>query len=257
MIVLRPVGSGTPSVWPVRNLTTLPAVVRSKNGRMQSTELSLSSPGTRRASGLRTMRPSSCVMWVWSLAGRNDTITSARGQSQPVEIASLATSTRTCSASWTRWGSIQSTSHAPNVCVEWSPKTWRTASESRSGNSAKISSSARPSWSGSGVFGAWSTSSGCTISGEPCVVGVLLPSASLDSRSLRAARRTSTVSKLPASAGMSRTTVSLTSPDSWTRNPSTVDGRERAAVLSASASAIASLKRSMVAEMPQTIGIGG
>ena len=47
------------SIWPVRNLTTFPAVVRSKNGRMQSTELSRSSPGTRRASGLRTIRPSS------------------------------------------------------------------------------------------------------------------------------------------------------------------------------------------------------
>ena len=40
--------------------TTLPAVVRSKNGRMQSTALSSSSPGTRRASGVRTIRPSSC-----------------------------------------------------------------------------------------------------------------------------------------------------------------------------------------------------
>ena len=57
-------------------------------------------------------------MWVWSFAGRNDTSTSARGQSQPVEIASLATRTRTCGASCTRCGSIQSTSHAPNFCVE-------------------------------------------------------------------------------------------------------------------------------------------
>ena len=59
---------GIDSMIPVRNFTTLPAVVRSKNGRMQSTELSRSSPGTRRASGLRTIRPSSCVMCVWSCA---------------------------------------------------------------------------------------------------------------------------------------------------------------------------------------------
>jgi hypothetical protein len=43
---------------------------------------------------------------VWSLADRNETMTSARGQSQPVEIASLAMSTRTCSDS----ASIRSTS---------------------------------------------------------------------------------------------------------------------------------------------------
>ena len=50
---------GMDSRSPVRNRTTFTAVVRSKNGRMQSTAFSRSSPGMRRASGLRTMRPSS------------------------------------------------------------------------------------------------------------------------------------------------------------------------------------------------------
>src|SRR4029450_8283050 len=83
-------------------------------------------------------------MWAWSLAGRNDTSTSARGQSQPVEMASLATRTRTCDSSCTRCGSIQSTSHAPNFCVEWSPSTCRQGEMLSSGYSAKIVSSAIP-----------------------------------------------------------------------------------------------------------------
>jgi len=48
-----------------------------------------------RASGVRTMRPSSCAMSVWSAARRNDIITSARGQSQPVVSAILKKTTRT------------------------------------------------------------------------------------------------------------------------------------------------------------------
>ena len=70
-------------------LATLAAVRRSKCGSTHSTEFSRSFPDTRRASGVRTIRPRSWVMWVSSLAGRKDTSTSARGQSQPVEIASL------------------------------------------------------------------------------------------------------------------------------------------------------------------------
>ena len=52
-------------------------------------------------------------------------------------------------------------------------------------------------------------------------------------------------------------TVSLTSPDSWTRDRSTVTGGSARRDLSASAAFIASLNRSIVAEMPHTIGIGG
>ena len=155
--------SGSSSIWPVRNLTTFPAVVRSKNGRMQSTEFSRSSPGTRRASGLRTIRPSSCVMWVWSFAGRNDTSTSARGQSQPVEIASFATSTRTSvvvlDALRLDPVDLPAAERLCRVLAEHVPHATRGRGP---GSRRRSSSSARPTSSGSGVFGICSTSSGST-----------------------------------------------------------------------------------------------
>ena len=54
-------------------------------------------------------------MWVRSTARRNDTITSARGQSQPVLMASLAMSTRTQVASCTRSGEMYGTVYLPKV----------------------------------------------------------------------------------------------------------------------------------------------
>ena len=96
-----PVPSSSCSRSPSMALATRPAVGRSKCGSKHSTEFSRSLPGTRRASGVRTIRPRSWVMWVSSAAGRNDTSTSARGQSQPVEIASLANNTRMCVRSCT------------------------------------------------------------------------------------------------------------------------------------------------------------
>ncbi len=99
-------GVSSPALAPVSMATTSLTAWVLKNGRMQSTALSRSRPGIRRALGVRTRRPRSWVMWVLSVAGRNDTITSARGQSHPVEMASLATSTRHHVASWTRSGSM-------------------------------------------------------------------------------------------------------------------------------------------------------
>ncbi len=78
----------------------------SKNGGRQSTEFNRSLPGIRRASGVRTIRPRSCVICVLSRAGRNETMTSARGQSQPVLMASFAIRTRTHVESCTRSGEM-------------------------------------------------------------------------------------------------------------------------------------------------------
>ena len=101
------VSSSSLEVAPFISISATPvAVLRSKNGSRQSTEFSNSLPGMRRASGVRIIRPSNWVMWVRSLAGRIETSTSARGQSQPVEIADFASSTRTCLASCTRCGSM-------------------------------------------------------------------------------------------------------------------------------------------------------
>ncbi len=61
-------------------------------------------------------------MCVLSFAGRNETSTSARGQSHPVEIASFAMRMRTCVLSSTSCGSIHGTSHAPNFCIVCSPE---------------------------------------------------------------------------------------------------------------------------------------
>ena len=80
---------------------------------------------------------------------------------------------------------------------------------------------------------------------------------SVESFSLRAARRTRTESKLPASSGMSRTRVSLTKPDSCTRSRSTITDGRGCRFLVASASCIAVSKWAMVADMPHTIGMGG
>ena len=88
---------------------TASTVCLSNFGSRQSTVFSRSSPGMRRASGLRTMRPNICAMYVWSFAGRKETITSARGQSQPVLIASLAMRTRTHVSFCTRCGSMYGT----------------------------------------------------------------------------------------------------------------------------------------------------
>ena len=131
-------------------------------------------------------------MWVWSFAGRNDTITSARGQSQPVEIASLATSTRTCVSSWTRCGSIQSTSQLPNFCdgVVAEHVAHGVAAQLRD-TRRRSCRARRPMSSGSGVFGVWSTSSGWTTSRRPCVLAYVCQR-SVDCRSFAAARRTST-----------------------------------------------------------------
>ena len=73
---------------------------------------------------------------------------------------------------------------------------------------------------------------------------------------MRAARVAKFVSRLPASAGMSSLIVSLIKPDHCTRAGSTVTGGKAVRLPSTSASAIASVKRCAVAEMPQTTGIG-
>lgn len=64
-------------------------------------------------------------------------------------------------------------------------------------------------------------------------------------------------SKLPASAGISNSTVSLTKPDSCTRFGSTNTDDSAWRLRSVCAAVMASRKRSIVAEIPQTIGIGG
>ena len=157
-----PPPSGKSSSAPVRICTTVAAVFRSKNGRMHSTELSASLPGIRIASGVRTIRPRSWVMWVASFAGRNDMSTSARGQSHPVLIPSFAIRTRTLVSSCTRSGETYRTEYGPYVAVVWSPRTCATASPVNAGHSANTTSNARAIVSGSGVFGTCSTMSGTT-----------------------------------------------------------------------------------------------
>jgi hypothetical protein len=56
----------------------------SKLGSRSETPFNTSSCSTCRARGVRTLRPTSCAIYVASFARRNDIITSARGQSHPV-----------------------------------------------------------------------------------------------------------------------------------------------------------------------------
>ena len=60
---------------------------------------------------------------IGSLAGRNDTNTSARGQSQPVEIASLANNTRMWVRSCTVSGPTCGTVNPPSSIGACSPNT--------------------------------------------------------------------------------------------------------------------------------------
>ena len=102
---IRPLGGDVSS--PLNKVLTTSLTVFVLNlGSRHSTEFKRSLPGIRLASGVRTIRPSNCVICVLSLAARKETITSARGQSQPVLMASLAISTRTQVDSCTRCGSI-------------------------------------------------------------------------------------------------------------------------------------------------------
>ena len=78
-----------------------------KNGSRQSTAVQpLVARNACRASGVRTMRPSSCVICVLSAAGRKETMTSARGQSHPVLMASFAIKIRTQVDSCARSGEM-------------------------------------------------------------------------------------------------------------------------------------------------------
>src|ERR1019366_6576785 len=63
------------------------------------------------------------AMWVASLAGRSEYRTSARGQSQPVEIASLASTTRMSVSVWMDSGYTQSIILDPSTIGSCSPKT--------------------------------------------------------------------------------------------------------------------------------------
>ena len=105
LIKIRPPGGDVSS--PLNKVLTTSLTVLVLNlGNRHSTEFKRSLPGIRLASGARTMRPNNCVICVLSLAARKETITSARGQSQPVLMASLAISTRTQVDSCTRCGSM-------------------------------------------------------------------------------------------------------------------------------------------------------
>ena len=196
-------------------------------------------------------------MWVWSFAGRNDTSTSARGQSQPVEIASLATSTRTCVVVL-RPAAARSSRPPTRRTSAWCGRRARAAPTSRAARDTRrrSSSSATPISSGSGVFGAWSTSSGCTTSRQPLRRGVLCPPLGRVLQLPRGAAHEDGVEV----AGLVRDVEDdgvLDQPGLLHADRVDDDGRQRAPVLVASASCIASLNRSIVAEMPHTIGIGG
>ena len=229
MIVLRPAGRARSSIWPVRNFTTLPAVVRSKNGRMQSTELSRSSPG--HAAGERVAHhPAEQLRDVRVVLRRPERHHHLGARAVPAgrdrvlgdehaHVVGLLDALRL--------DPVDLPACRTSACV-CSPRTWRTASAPSSGNSREDLVERAAELVGVRRVRRLEDQQ------RPHDVGRLLrrsrtpASARSTSRSFFAARRTSTVSKLPASAGMSSTTVSLTRPDSWTRNAVDGDRRQRA-----------------------------
>ena len=127
-----------------------------------------------RASGVRTIRPSICVIAVGSWKVRMDTRISARGQSQPVDTASLTMRMRTISRPATSSGAIFLISMEPTLMSARSAMTWAMFFEEKSFSpvraertTERMNSFSARSEPASSRLGSWKTSNGTTASFSP------------------------------------------------------------------------------------------
>src|SRR5260370_5996772 len=105
------------------------------------------------ANGCLTIRPITWAMWVASLAGRSEYRTSARGQSQPVEIASLASTTRISVSVWMDSGGTQPIILDPSTTGSCSPETCSIASGPTPDHSDSTTSTTSPNFESAALPG--------------------------------------------------------------------------------------------------------
>ncbi len=233
-------------------------VAASKRGRNSRTSLSESSVLTRRCSGVRTIRPSSCAMYVESRAVRNDTIVSARGQSHPVERFSLNSTTRIPWSPAMRLGSTARTFSPPSRTSARAPPNVCTISPSRNGRpnrspifpataARSVADTAPPDTPASTC----TTSTGSTGT-QFCSRQYRSQCSRLRNHSSVAAARIARSPARSALSGYPMRIRSLSSPDARTSSAPTIVLATVEETPSASR-----LNRSAVALIPITSGIGG